>query len=175
MSSGRTLRLFSDVFAIFAILRQHNVPVAIASASPARATAVRLLREFGLSDYKHAVVQPGKKDTHLKSIAAALKAPLRRAMFFDDLIHNIRTAEALGVGGCAHVREGGVRLDDLRRALRRLRECGKGAAMMRGWLAAPPAQAAPKKVDETAGAACAGAAEAGSVSSASGAEAAVAP
>ena len=81
MSSGRTLRLFSDVFAIFAILRQHNVPVAIASASPARATAVRLLREFGLSDYKHAVVQPGKKDTHLKSIAAALKAPLRRAMF----------------------------------------------------------------------------------------------
>ena len=47
--------------------------------------------------FEHARIAPGKKDVHLKAIAAALNIGLRRALFFDDLPHNIRTAEALGV------------------------------------------------------------------------------
>lgn len=141
VASGRKLTIFPDVVAIFRFFREHGVPIAIASASPAMATAKRLLRGFGLGDFQHAVVQPGKKDTHLKEIAAALHVDLRRGLFFDDLIHNIRTAEALGVGGCVQVREGGVRLDDVRRALKRLRERGKGAALMHSWMkAAAPAK-----------------------------------
>ena len=73
-ATGRTLRLFSEVAGIFALLREHKVPIAIASASPAAQTARRLLRAFGLA-HQHAHVAPGKKDVHLRSIAAALRVP----------------------------------------------------------------------------------------------------
>ena len=45
-----------------------------------------------------AEVHPGSKDVHLRAIAAAIGAPLDKLIFFDDLPHNIRTAESIGVG-----------------------------------------------------------------------------
>ncbi|EOD12496.1 hypothetical protein EMIHUDRAFT_120113 [Emiliania huxleyi CCMP1516] len=135
-TAGRTLRLFPEVSAVFEALSRARVPIGIASASPAAATATRLLQGFRL-DYGHAVVQPGSKSTHLKAIAAALKVDLRRALFFDDLPHNIRTADAVGVGAAVQVaRSSGVTLDDVRRALRRCRERGKQRGLMARCLAA---------------------------------------
>ena len=145
-TAGRTLRLFPEVSAIFEALSRAGVPIGIASASPAAATAIRLLQGFRL-DYGHAVVQPGSKSTHLKAIAAALKVDLRRALFFDDLPHNIRTADAVGVGAAVQVaRSSGVTLDDVRRALRRCRERGKQRGLMARWITtAPPASGTTKR------------------------------
>jgi HAD superfamily phosphatase (TIGR01681 family) len=132
--SGRKLKLFEDVHTIFALLEREGVSVAIASASPARTTAMRLLRGFGLR-VAAAEVHPGSKDAHLKAIAAALGAPLDRMLFFDDLAHNIRAAHLVGVGAAVQVRDGGARLSDLRAACERLRERQRGESLMRGWLA----------------------------------------
>jgi FMN phosphatase YigB (HAD superfamily) len=131
------------VAAIFELLKEHDVPIGVASASPAAATATRLLRGFGLATH-HEHIAPGKKDVHLKAIAKALGQPLERALFFDDLAHNIKTAEALGVGGCVLV-HGGLCRDDVRKALRRLRERGRGAAMLRAWMGRAPGAAAPSQ------------------------------
>ena len=68
---------------------------------------------------------------------------LTRALFFDDLPHNIKAAEALGVGGAVQIR-GGLRTDDVRRALRQLRERSKGAAMMRAFLQPAAKRVAPE-------------------------------
>ena len=134
-STGRTLKVYPDVASIFALFREHGVPIAIASASPAATTAARTLRAFGLgAPSVPAQVYPGKKDAHLKAIAKALGVSLTRALFFDDLPHNIKAAEALGVGGAVQIR-GGLSTDDVRRALRQLRERSKGAAMMRAFSA----------------------------------------
>ena len=143
-ASGRSLKLFPEVKQCFSLLEQHDVPIGIASASPAAATAARLLRGFGLK-YQHSHIAPGRKDTHLKSIASKLKISLAKALFFDDLIHNIRTAENLGVGGIVQVQgDRGATMDDLRRALRRMRDKTKGAALMRAFFhKVPPAASAP--------------------------------
>ena len=133
-ATGRRLRLYPDVASIFSLLVAHGVPIAIASASPAEGVANRMLRGFGLSSsVGHARIAPGKKDVHLKGIAAALGVDLSRALFFDDLPWNIKTAEALGVGGCVLVK-GGLQMEDVRKGLRKLREHGRGAAMMRAWM-----------------------------------------
>ena len=138
-ATGRVLRLFSEVVSIFQLFAEHGVPIAIASASPAAATASRLLRGFGLWELtRHAHIAPGKKDVHLKAISRALGVELSRALFFDDLAWNIKTAQQLGVGGCVLVRAGLCR-DDVRQALRRLRERGRGAAMLRAWMRPPQA------------------------------------
>ena len=137
-SSGRSLKLFPDVQKIFAAFHEAGVPIAIASASPASTTAVRLLNSFGLM--KHGIcrteVYPGSKNSHLRAIAAALHVPLSSALFFDDLQHNIKAASVLGMNGAVLVRSG-VKQSDVRQALRMLRERGRGAALMRAWMGAP--------------------------------------
>jgi len=145
--SGRSLRLFPEVAAIFAAFHECGVPVAIASASPAASTATRLLRGFGL-DYAASHIAPGRKDTHLKKIAGELRISLAKAVFFDDLPHNIKTAESLGCLGCVQVGSSsrGVCREDVRLALKRMRERGRGAALMRAWMQpkpAPPAASGP--------------------------------
>lgn len=133
-SSGHSLHLYAGAREVFSILASHRVPLAIASASPATVTAKRLLRAFNLPRVAFAEVHPGKKDVHLRAIQNALKVPLDRCLFFDDLAFNIKTAEALGVGGCVLVR-GGVDADDLRRALRLLSERTRSRGLLSSWLA----------------------------------------
>ena len=66
-------RVYPDVFGVFRALRDGGVPIAIASASPAAATAARLLRGFGLAalGVRHSEVRDkgrterGKASTHL--------------------------------------------------------------------------------------------------------------
>lgn len=147
-ASGRTLALYEAVPRIFAALDEAGVAVAIASASPAAATAARLLRGFGLA-VRHAEVHPGKKDAHLKAIALALGVPLGRVLFFDDLAFNIRAADALGVGASVLVRSGLTEAAVLA-ALRSLRERGEGAAMMRAWMGGSARAAAPEAPRESA-------------------------
>ena len=77
--SGRKLELFQDVKLIFAALSYCGVPIAIASASPAKATALRLLKAFGLP-YQAAEVHrmdphEGKKE-HLRALQRSLKVHL---------------------------------------------------------------------------------------------------
>ena len=139
-TSGRSLKLFPDVASIFAAFASSGIPIAIASASPAAQTAAKLLRGFGLN-VAHAEVHPGSKDAHLRAIAAALNVNLSRALFYDDLPFNIKAANALGVGAAILVRSG-LCHDDVRRSLKALRERGRGAALMRSWMAKPPAAAA---------------------------------
>ena len=129
-----SLRLFKDVKAICTLFAEHRVPLAIASASPARTTAVRLLKSFGIhtSDQQ---VYPGSKDKHLKAIASTLSTPLARAIFFDDLPFNIKAAEACGIGAAVLVR-GGLSKVDVKEALRKLRDRSAGAALMRSWMGA---------------------------------------
>ena len=93
--SGQSLRLYADVPRIFAAFSARKVPIAIASASPAAQTGLRLLRGFGLAVDGAEIYRAKNKDTHLKKIAQTLKQPLSRALFLDDLRHNIRAAEAL--------------------------------------------------------------------------------
>lgn len=147
-ASGRTLALYEAVPRIFAALDEAGVAVAIASASPAAATAARLLRGFGLA-VRHAEVHPGKKDAHLKAIALALGVPLGRVLFFDDLAFNIRAADALGVGASVLVRSGLTEAAVLA-ALRSLRERGEGAAMMRAWMGGSARAAAPEAPRDSA-------------------------
>ena len=130
VTTGRILALYHEVPAIFDLLRRHGIPVAVASASPAKETALRLLRAFGFAVVA-AEVHPGKKDVHLRAIAAATGTPLDRMLFFDDLPHNIRTAEHLGVGST--LVRGGVGLSDLDRACQQLLERRRGSSLMRAW------------------------------------------
>ena len=130
-ATGNTLRLFPDVKRIFSVLIEHDVPIGIASASPATATATRLMRSFGLA-YGHAHIAPGRKDVHLKGIASKLSVDLKKAIFFDDLPHNLKTAQSLGVS-CVHVK-GGIRIEDVRKGLKVLKERGKQQGAMRAFL-----------------------------------------
>lgn len=133
VSNGRTLHLFKDVPSIVSLLRAANVPLAIASASPARDTAIRLLGQLGVKTATQEI-HPGSKHVHLKAIAKTLSVPLDRALFFDDLAFNIKTAESCGIGAAVLVRSKGLSLADLKTALRKLRDKGRGAAMMRAWM-----------------------------------------
>jgi hypothetical protein len=132
--SGRSLRLCEEARSVMEAVEAAGCPIAIASASPAADTALRLLRGFGLPTARQSEIYPGKKDAHLTAIAAGLHVSLRQALFFDDLRHNIRTAEALGVGGCVQVQRDGLTAADMRMALAKLRGRGRGAALLRGWL-----------------------------------------
>ena len=138
---GRTLRLFPDVDSIFRIFNEHGVPIGIASASPATATATRLLRGFGLQ-YGHAHISPGKKDVHLKEIRKALGVNLSRAVFFDDLNHNLKTAISLGVTCVLVDGRTGLSMADVKKGLQRLKDNSRGSAMMRAFLQPKPAPAA---------------------------------
>lgn len=133
--TGRSLRLFPEVTEVLAAFAEAGIPLAIASASPAADTAHRLLRSFGLMQLgiKHLVVHPGSKDVHLRDISTALHAPLSRALFFDDLPHNIKAARSVGVGGVVLVRSG-LKRDDVRQSLKALSEKSRGAALMRAWM-----------------------------------------
>ena len=133
MASGKTLRLFPDVRRVFSSLEAARVPIAIASASPAAAAATRLLKAWGLS-VAHAEIYPGAKDAHLRAISAKLKVPLSRALFFDDLPHNIRAADKVGVGAAVLVRNG-LRVADVVEALDRARHRSRGASLMQSWMA----------------------------------------
>lgn len=132
-ASGRSLHLFGETRIVMEACQAARCPIAIASASSASETALRLLRSFGLPPVSWAEIHPGKKDAHLNAIAAALRVPLDRALFFDDRKHNIRTAELLGVGGCVQVNRG-LTAADMRAALSKLRESGHGSELLRGWL-----------------------------------------
>eukprot|EP00322_Chrysochromulina_rotalis_P015901 CAMPEP_0115880602 /NCGR_PEP_ID=MMETSP0287-20121206/27967_1 /TAXON_ID=412157 /ORGANISM="Chrysochromulina rotalis, Strain UIO044" /LENGTH=213 /DNA_ID=CAMNT_0003336441 /DNA_START=73 /DNA_END=714 /DNA_ORIENTATION=+ len=101
-------------------------------ASPAADTAARLLRSFRLG-VAFLQVYPGKKDAHLRAIASHLKRPLDRAIFFDDLPHNIKTAQTLGVGGCVRVQDG-LTTSDVAQGLDMLRQRHRGSLLMRSWL-----------------------------------------
>ena len=104
--SGRTLHLFPGVHEFAAALRAADVPLAVASASPADRAAARALRLFGLTPVASRV-RPGSKDAHLKEIAAELRLPLRSMLFFDDLPHNIETVRKRWLHVRAHYRAAG--------------------------------------------------------------------
>jgi len=130
--SGHSLHLCPDVPQIFAACATHGVPIAIASAASATDTAVRLLRSFRLQ-VVFTQIYRGKKDEHLRAIAAKLKKPLDRAIFLDDSHHNIKTAQALGVGGCVLVKDG-LTEADVAAALEALQQKHRGSTLMRSWL-----------------------------------------
>ena len=133
-ATGRSLHVFPDVHPLFEACQVAKIPVAIASASPARETAARLLQGFGLKTAAQEV-HPGSKAEHLQSIAAALRVPLTRALFFDDLRHNISAANKLGIGAAVLVGQGqGLTEGDVRQGIKMLRERGRGAALMQAWM-----------------------------------------
>ena len=142
-ASGRSLRLYADVQAVFSALRAARVRVCIASASPTEATALSLLRSFGLHQHiEHAVIKPGSKAAHLRACTVGLGVQPRRTIFFDDLNFNLREAEVLGITGV--LVRAGISVDVLRQALRKHRARAQGASLMRAWCtAAPAASAAP--------------------------------
>ena len=141
-ASGRSLRLYADVPAVFSALRAARVRICIASASPTEAVALSLLRSFGLHQHiEHAVIKPGSKAAHLRACTVGLGVQPRRTIFFDDLNFNLREAEALGITG-ALVRAG-ISIDVLRQTLRKHRARAQGASLMRAWCTAAPAASAP--------------------------------
>ena len=136
-SSGSSLSLFPDVVGLFEVLAECRVPIGIASSSSATEVASRLLRSFGLTPLiRHAEVHAGRKEPHLRAIASKLRVPLNRIIFFDDLPHNIRDAERLGITS-VHV-QNGMTKSDLRCGLQRLGERRRGSALMSSWLKAVP-------------------------------------
>ena len=136
--TGRVLKLFPEVNDLLAEFAAAGVPLAIASASPTADTAARLLKSFGLMQHGivHLEVHPGSKDVHLRAISTALKAPLERALFFDDLPHNLKAASSVGLGGAVLVRAG-LKRADVHQALKLLRERSAGSALMRAWMGKP--------------------------------------
>ena len=83
--------------AIQAALGHKNGILAVASASPTRDIACRLLHLFGLGFLtKNAEIYPGStKEKHLKRLSKKLNVPMQRIMLFDDLRQNIRNAQKL--------------------------------------------------------------------------------
>jgi magnesium-dependent phosphatase-1 len=95
---GRSLHLFPDVAPALQALHEAGVAIAVASASPAEDTALRLLRAFKVHRFiSKAVVKPGRKDSHLRIIHHALGLrTMQRTIFLDDLEHNLKTGRAMG-------------------------------------------------------------------------------
>lgn len=153
VASGRALRLFRDVPFILNQLAAAGVPLAVASASPASEVARRLLRAFSLPEFGAMEIHPGTKDVHLRAVAATLRVPLNRAIFFDDLSHNIRAAERLGVT-CIHIQADGLSKEGLRQALRKLRSNGRGAGLMRAWMSGTSKISQPSETAVTSSSGC---------------------
>lgn len=130
--SGKSLHVYPEVHEVFGALVAHSIPIAIASAASAAETATRLLRAFRLP-VQSTQIFPGKKDTHLRAIARGLQRSLERAIFLDDLPHNIKTAQSLGVGACVLVKDG-LTVADVATALDALQQRRRGATLMQTWL-----------------------------------------
>ena len=130
--SGKSLHVYPEVHEVFGVLVAHSIPIAIASAASAAETATRLLRAFRLP-VQATQIFPGKKDTHLRAIARGLQRSLERAIFLDDIPHNIKTAQSLGVGACVLVKDG-LTVADVATALDALQQRRRGATLMQAWL-----------------------------------------
>jgi len=130
--SGKSLHVYPEVHEVFGVLVAHSIPIAIASAASAAETATRLLRAFRLP-VQTTQIFPGKKDTHLRAIAHGLQRSLERAIFLDDLPHNIKAAQSLGVGACVLVKDG-LTVADVATALDALQQRRRGATLMQTWL-----------------------------------------
>ena len=145
----RTLSLYPEVAATLQIMHELGVRVAVASASPAEGTALRLLRAFGILPFiSKAVIQPGSKSTHLRLIRSSLGlSNFQRTLFVDDLEHNIRTVRAMGCT-CVHVHGycnpacglpctgHGMRSMDIINGLRDMQHSSKSAAIFRSFFKA---------------------------------------
>jgi HAD superfamily phosphatase (TIGR01681 family) len=139
--SGRTLRLFPGVREFAAALRAADVPLAVASASPADRAAARALRLFGLTPVASRV-RPGSKDAHLKEIASELNVPLRSMLFFDDLPHNIETVRKRCGCTCVHVTGGGgLSVAHLREGVKRMESSQKQASSFSSFFKKPKKEA----------------------------------
>ena len=139
--SGRTLHLFPGVHEFAAALRAADVPLAVASASPADRAAARALRLFGLTPVASRV-RPGSKDAHLKEIASELSLPLRSMLFFDDLPHNIETVRKRCGCTCVHITGGGgLSVAHLRDGVRRMEASQKQASSFSSFFKKPKKEA----------------------------------
>ena len=133
--------LFPGVHEFAAALRAADVPLAVASASPADRAAARALRLFGLTPVASRV-RPGSKDAHLKEIAAELSLPLRSMLFFDDLPHNIETVRKRCGCTCVHITGGGgLSVAHLRDGVRRMESSQKQASSFSSFFKKPKKEA----------------------------------
>jgi HAD superfamily phosphatase (TIGR01681 family) len=168
---SRSLHLFPDVAPALQALHEAGVAIAIASASPAEATALRLLRAFKVFPFiSAAVVKPGRKDAHLRTIHSALGLrSMQHTLFLDDLEHNLRTGRALGctcvrvTGYCGRgcsvpCRQHGMTSNCLLDGLRAMQQTARSAGMLRSFFCPAlipsldrPAAGLKRRIEEVAG------------------------
>ena len=128
---GVFLELHADVPLIFDALRRAGVPIAIASASPAAASANALLRAFGLmgdedGGERALAVQMGEdeeireqhKVVHIQKIAEKLDVRCERFLLFDDEPSNVeKVREVLQCSALLVDPAGGLTAETLLRGL----------------------------------------------------------
>ena len=135
LGSGRSLSLFGEVEGVLRACFAANIPIAVASASPAAGAARACLASFGLAALISAwEVHPGKKTIHLAAIKKALDCSFDRMIFFDDRPHNIRD---VGTLGCTCVRVDGAEgltAQRLLHGLSSLRATSRAAGAIQAWL-----------------------------------------
>lgn len=153
---GRSLHLFPDVAPALQALHEAGVAIAVASASPAEDTALRLLRAFKVHRFiSKAVVKPGRKDLHLRIIHHALGLrTMQRTLFLDDLEHNLKTGRAMGctcvrvLGYCGRgcrspCRQHGMTSALLLSGLRDMQQTARSAGVLRSFFCTPATPPAP--------------------------------
>eukprot|EP00310_Coccolithus_braarudii_P014416 CAMPEP_0183334962 /NCGR_PEP_ID=MMETSP0164_2-20130417/3404_1 /TAXON_ID=221442 /ORGANISM="Coccolithus pelagicus ssp braarudi, Strain PLY182g" /LENGTH=165 /DNA_ID=CAMNT_0025504211 /DNA_START=190 /DNA_END=687 /DNA_ORIENTATION=- len=117
--------------------------IAVASNSPAKGTALRILRQFGLAPLiSHCEIFPGAKGCkheHLRRISGAMRVSMRNIIFFDDLARNVRDVQQLGCS--AHQVRGGLTAADLIAALRAACTRASSAATLHTFLGKRPVAA----------------------------------
>jgi len=103
---GREIRLYEDVPEILRILKENNIPVAVASRTHAPGVANELLELFKIDRFfDWFEIYPGSKLGHFSKIQRNSGISYNNMVFFDDEMRNIREISGLGVT-CEYVSEG---------------------------------------------------------------------